>query len=258
MNQSEIQEWNDFAHYLRRLARWDLERIDHALKEALRVLPELEEPSRSNLLKMGRVVGERSSKLALQFLRLAPGALQRISGVNRPSFLRWAATLALNSRESLVEFFDRGPEILDSLTMEDGARFLDLGKKLAEKDWAVSLKFFLNLNKISIEIKNDNVVTWFEAGLALLFRNPAAALAYFSLESKQAWQNGGEADNHVSFQEIAGPLKILVQALTGKPMGIRSLKETEGKGSVSPAHGRLRMESLYFSRNPKTNSLRLI
>ena len=234
MNQSEIQEWNDFAHHLRRLARWDLERIDHALKEALRVLPELEEPSRSNLLKIGRVVGERSSKLAVQFLRLAPGALQRISGVNRPSFLRWAATLALNSRESLIEFFDRGPEILDSLTIEDGARFLDLGKKLAEKDWTVSFKFFLNLNKISIEIKNDNVVTWFEAGLALLFRNPAAALAYFSLESKQAWQNGGEADNHVSFQEIAGPLKILVQALTGKPMGIRSLKETEGKGSVSP------------------------
>ena len=58
MNETEIQEWKDFAHHLRRLARWDLERIDHALKEALRVLPDLEEPSRSNPLKMGRVVAK--------------------------------------------------------------------------------------------------------------------------------------------------------------------------------------------------------
>ena len=235
MNQSEIQEWKDFAHHLRRLARWDLERIDHALKEALDILPELEESSRAVILKLGRIVAERSSKLAVQFLRLAPGAIHRISGVNRPSFLRWAATLAWNSRESLIEFFGRGPEILGSLTIEDGARFLILGEKLAEKDWAVSIKFFLNINRISIEINNDNLIPWFEAGLTVLSRNPAAAMAYFSLESKQAHQNGREADNRVSFQEIAGPLKILLQAMTGKPMGIRPLKEAEGGRHLSPS-----------------------
>ena len=141
MDENEIQEWKDFAHHLRRLARWDLERIDHALKEALDILPELEESSGGDP-EIGRIVAERSSKLAVQFLRLAPGALHRIAAVNRPSFLKWAGTLAGNSRESLIEFFDRGPEILGRLTIQDGARFLNLGEKLAEKDWAVSIKFF--------------------------------------------------------------------------------------------------------------------
>ena len=234
MNQSEIQEWKDFAHHLRRLARWDLERIDQALKEALNTLPELEESSRAEILKLGRIVAERSSKLAVQFLRLAPGALHRIAAVNRPSFLKWAGTLAGNSRESLIEFFDRGPEILGRLTREEGARFLNLGEKLAANDWAVSTKYFINIPKISTEIHKDKLISWFEAGLVVIPRNPAAAMAYFSLESKQARQTGKEPNPNVVLQDVAGPLKILVQAMTGRPMGIRPLKEAEGQKHFSP------------------------
>ncbi len=234
MNETEIQEWKDFALHLRRLARWDLERIDCALKESFLALPDLEAFHRAELLKMARLVAERSSKLAIQFLRLAPQSVNRIPTATRPSFLKWAWILAVNSRESLIEFLEKGPEILSGLSPGEGARFLTLGKTLAEKDWAVSTKYFINIPRISSEIKKDKLNSWFETGLAVIRKNPAAAMAYFSLESKQAWQIGEETNPHVLLTDTGGALKILVQAMTGKPMGIRPLKETEGKGTHSP------------------------
>jgi len=234
MNDAEIRRWEEFAHHLRRLARWELERVDQALREALLVLPDLEETSRSTLLKMWRVVAERSSKLAVQFLRIAPGALQRIEAANRSSFLKWAAILAENSRESLIDFFERGPAILCGLTPDQGASLLGLGEKLAWEDWAVSTKYFINIPRINSEIHEEKITAWFEAGRSLIAGNPAAAMAYFSLESKQAWQNGKEASPDIFLKDVAGLLKVLVQALTGKPMGVRSLGEMEGKGRPGP------------------------
>jgi len=234
MNEAEVKEWTDFAHHLRRLARWDLERIDHALKEALELLPELEESTRAEILKLGGIVAERSSKLAIQFLRTAPGALHKIAACDRPSFLRWAEILAGNSREGLIEFCDRGPEILGRLNREGAGRFLSLGEKLAKKDWAVSIKYFLSIPKINYQIHKDNLFSWFDAGLALISRNPAAAMAYFSLESKQARENGKDTSPIIALRDLASPMKILVQAMTGRPMGIRSLREAEVKMQFSP------------------------
>jgi hypothetical protein len=229
MEEPEIREWQEFALHLRRLARWDLERVDAALKEILPVLPELEELSRPILLKLGRVVAERSSKLAIQFLRIAPPALLRIAATDRQSFLKWAGVLADHSREGLIEFFERGPEILSPLGADRSAGLLDFGEKLAREDWAVSIKFFISIPKISREIHEEKIISWLEAGRALVAENPAAAMAYFSLESKQARRNGRESGPEVFLRDVAGLLKILVQALTGKPMGIRSLGEAEEK-----------------------------
>ena len=234
MEETEIRKWQDFSLHLRRLARWDLERVDRAMKEALLVLPNLEGSFRSALLKIGRVVAERSSKLAVQFLRIAPESLHKIEPAHRSFFLKWAAILAENSRESLIEFFERGPEILGGLTVPEGALLLGLGEKLAAEDWAVSTKYFISIPRINSEIPEQNIMNWFEAGRLLIEKNPSAAMAYFSLESKQAWRNGKEAIPDIFLRDVAGPLKILVQALTGKPMGVRSLRETEGKGLSGP------------------------
>jgi hypothetical protein len=59
-------------------------------------------------------------------------------------------------------------------------------------------------------------------------------MAYFSLESKQARLNGKDASPNVVLHDVAGPLKILLQAMTGRLMGIRPLKEAEVKKQFSP------------------------
>jgi len=229
MDQSEIQAWKDFALHLRRLARWDLEKIDRALLEALEILPGLKEPERADLLKIGRRVADRSSKLAVAFLRCGPKSLSKIDPTFRSVFVKWAEFLVLNSRETLIDFFEKGPSILGSLSKGEGQNYLDLGLNLAQKDWAVSFKYFLNLNRITAQTTKDNLISWFEAGLPLIRINPTAAMAYYALESKQSQSKADDESSSISLDLVAGPLKILVQAMTGKGIGLRPLKDLYGK-----------------------------
>jgi nitric oxide reductase NorD protein len=225
MNESEIQGWKDFALHLRRLARWDLEKIDQALRDALVILPGLESRIRAALLKIGQGVAERSSKLAVAFLRTAPESLRKIDPAFQSVFVNWAEILMTNSRETLIVFFEKGPEILSSLSREDGAPYLEIGVNLAKKDWVSSFKYFINLNIIIHRIKTDKLNKWYEEGLPLIGNNPPAAMAYYAMESKQSQDKAEEDRAGVSFEIVATPLKILVQAMTGRGMGLRPLKD---------------------------------
>src|SRR3972149_455274 len=130
MNEAEVYAWNEFAQDLRRRVRWDPERIASALVRALEFLPALENHERSELLKIGRVVAERSSKLAVVFMRVAPNALAGIAPSLRAPILRWAAVFASQSRETLIEFMEKSPDIIEFLSESERAVFLDLGLHL--------------------------------------------------------------------------------------------------------------------------------
>ena len=84
MEEKEVQLWNEFARELRRRVRWDVEKVERALVGALEALPTLEGKEREQLLKIGWVVAERSSKLAVAFLRLGPKVLSSLSPAIRP------------------------------------------------------------------------------------------------------------------------------------------------------------------------------
>ena len=78
MKEAEISAWNEFAKGLRRRVRWDVDKIEGSLISALNILPELQANERAQLLEIGRLVAERSSKLAVIFLRVAPEALSAL------------------------------------------------------------------------------------------------------------------------------------------------------------------------------------
>jgi nitric oxide reductase NorD protein len=227
MDETEIQNWKDFALHLRRLARWDLEKIDQALVVALAILPGLIPEERAALLKIGRSVADRSSKLALAFLWSAPKSLGKIDPSFHSVFLKWAEILVVNSRETLIDFFEKGPAILEYLPGEEGVPYLETGVNLAQKDWASSFKYFLNLNKITAQIQSDKLNIWYEHGLPLIGDNPSAAMAYYALESKQSRSSGDDESPGISLDRVAVPLKILVQAMTGRGMGLRPLNNPD-------------------------------
>ena len=81
----------------------------------MKILPNLEGQERADLLKMGKVVAERSSKLAVTFLRAAPRSASSIQPPFRPVWIRWGIGLAEHSRETLIDFLEKSPEILGAL-----------------------------------------------------------------------------------------------------------------------------------------------
>jgi nitric oxide reductase NorD protein len=228
MNEAEIQEWSDFARELRKRVRWDVDTIERALVSALKILPTLAGQERADLLKMGRVVAERSSKLAVTFLRMAPEAASSTPSSLRPSWIRWAMGLAEHSRETLLDFLEKSPKILGALAEEERPLFLTHGLKLAARDPSVSYKYFINLPRIQQEIEGDRFPLWFEEGLSLLPGSLSVALAYFGLESKRSRDRGQENASSVSLDEISRTLKLFAQALTGRSLGLRALGEAEG------------------------------
>jgi nitric oxide reductase NorD protein len=226
MNEAEIQEWSDFARDLRKRVRWDVDKIEWALVSALKILPTLARQERADLLKMGRVVAERSSKLAVTFLRMAPKAASSTFSSFRPAWIRWAMGLAEHSRETLLDFLEKSPEILGAFAEEECSLFLNHGLKLAARDPSVSYKYFINLPRIQKEIERDRFLLWFEEGISLLPGRLSVALAYFGLESKRSWDRGQENTSSVSLGEISRILKLFAQALTGRSLGLRTVGET--------------------------------
>ncbi len=121
----------------------------------MEILPNLGGPERADLLRMGKVVAERSSKLAVTFLRAAPRAASSIHPTFRPLWIRWGIGLAEHSRETLIDFLEKSPEILGALPEGEILFFLHYGLKLAARDPSVSYKYFMNLPRIQKEIQKD-------------------------------------------------------------------------------------------------------
>jgi hypothetical protein len=228
MHETEVMAWNEFARNLRNRVRWDTGSIQCSLMSALSDLPTLEYSERGELLKMGWVVAERSSKLAVTFLRIAPRALSLIHPSVRTPFLRWAAVFACQSRETLIDFLEKGSDILGVLPESEWAIFLDLGLRLASQDWSVSLKYFLSLPRIQKEIPAERLHPWFEEGFSLIRKSLPGALAYYGLESQRSWDMVQENSSAIFLGEVARPLKFFAQALSGRSLSLRPLEERRG------------------------------
>jgi nitric oxide reductase activation protein len=225
MNEAEVNAWNEFAQNLRKRVRWDLEKIEKALLSALQILPALTADERAEILKIGLKVAERSSKFAVTFLRLAPGVLASIDPSCRHTILRWAEILASESRETLLDFLERSPQTIKALPEKERSIYLDLGLRLASEDWPISLKYFMNLSKISHEISSEKIYQWYKDGLPLIDKNLPAALAYYSLESRHSQERGQAQSTAIFFEEVARPLKLFAQALTGESLSLKPLPE---------------------------------
>jgi len=237
MEEREVQLWNEFARELRRRSRWDLDRIEHSLAGAMEALPGLESREREELLKIGWVVAERSSKLAVSFLRIGPTILGSISPAIRPFLIRWALILADHSRETLIDFLEKSREILTALTAEESSFLLPRGLELAGLDPVISYQFFVSLPRISKEISRDRFSSWFEEGLSLVPRSTPAAMAYFAQESRRSHGWAAEEPFSVSLEEVSRPMKLFAQALTGRILGLRPLQEL--KNGLSSSAGPL-------------------
>jgi len=220
MNEAESYSWNEFARELRRRSRWDLDKIEHSLAGALEALPSLERKEREELLKVGWVVAERSSKLAVSFLRIGPTILSSLSTAIRSVLIRWAMILADHSvRRSSI--FWRGAGRSWRSSRRKKVPFFSLKVwKLAHRDPSISFKFFINLPPDQQRISRDRFSSWFEEGLTLIPQSIPAAMAYFALESRRSQERPRRTILRVPGRSLR-PMKLFAQALTGRSLGLR-------------------------------------
>lgn len=223
MDEFELKEWQSFALKLKERAIWDIGKIDRNLQKAISYLNLLAKEERKHLWYLAQKVAERSSKLAVLFLGLAPETMTLVDQSCRQPILAWAEIFASSSRETLLIFMEKIPLLLPSLPKEERATYLNLGWQLAQKDWSVSYKYFANLAKINAEIPRPNLFTWFSEGIKLIPQNILAARAYFALESRYAQDRIKEHHPAVCLEEVARPLKIFAQALAGKELKIQAI-----------------------------------
>ncbi len=233
MDDLEIKAWQSLAQDLKARVIGDIGRIEKNLQKAISYLPLLLKEERTYLLHVAQRVAERSSKLAVSFLDLAPQVMVMIDQAGRRPILAWAEVFASASRETLLEYLEKIPLLWPSLPKEDRVTYFILGGQLAQRDWSVSFKYFENLSKIKAQIPRGMLLSWFNEGLKLLPQNYAAARAYFALESKYAQDRSRTNDPAVFLEKVVRPLKIFAQALAGKELKIEVLKNNADELRIS-------------------------
>lgn len=235
MDEFELKEWQGFAQKLKERAIWDISKIEKNLQRAISYLALLSWEERRHLLYLAQKVAERSSKLAVLFLGIAPKTMVLVDQSCRQPVLAWAEIFASASRETLLTFMEKIPFALACLPKDDRSTYLILGGQLAQKDWSVSYRYFANLAKINAEVPGANLFSWFSEGIKLIPQNILAAQAYFALESKYAQNRIKESHPAVRLEEVARPLKIFAQALTGKELKIQAINNS-AEGLINSAY----------------------
>lgn len=235
MDEFELQEWQSFTQKLKERAMADIGKIEKNYQSAISYLALLAKEERKHLLDLAQKVAERSSKLAVIFLGLAPQTMVAVDQSCRQPVLAWAEIFASASRETLLTFMEKISCALACLPKDDRSTYFILGWQLAQEDWSVSYKYFDNLAKINAEIPRTHLFTWFAEGIKLIPKNILAAQAYFALESKYTQERIREHHSAVYLEEVARPLKIFAQALAGKELKIQAINNS-AEGLNNSAH----------------------
>ena len=87
---------------------------------------------------------------------------------------------------------------------------------------------FLNGPKLLDAVGASHLAAWVDYGIALLMRDPIAARAYFSWESKEAQTTRDRLRGGVALSTVERSLAIFATALAGRPVKIAPLSPSEG------------------------------
>ena len=80
-----------------------------------------------------------------------------------------------------------------------------------------------SLPRICEEADRERIGQWFDSGLAIARETPAAALAYFSLESRTSLSVLHQGSTAASLDEHQGMLRKYLQMMSGSAAAIRAM-----------------------------------
>lgn len=215
------------------------------------------------------VLAERSYQLATTCLEASGALFEQLDFLDREPFLAFAASLSRSSWADTRLYFERGPELVRAIEMEQRSAFLQmaarvvqsagrqgfphfletagamgevpiaehealmrLAQQLGRRSPVAAMAFLRSAPFVLSRITTEQLGQWVEPGSRLLYEdgNVEGAEAYFKLQSTRAEQVLAQLSARVELGSIHGLLRMYAKALTGAQIAIRSTEELVDRG----------------------------
>ena len=175
----------------------------------------------------------------IEYFRLSPETLSGLEPADlRRPFLELGTVLARKSADDGMAYLRTGPTILREFDSPIHRRlFLSEGRRLADaitsgsRDPSIVLDYLREGSKIfqAIEHNPTDFITWVDAGLSLLAKNPERAKAYFSGRSKTGRDTTERLIGGILLKTISRTLTLYAEGLSGRSIVIRPTTDLPAK-----------------------------
>ena len=219
LSRPEMSEWIRFL--------LDIESINGA--EDFARLPDglsaLDRAERISVYRLGRSAVYHSRHAAAGIYHALPQILANVSAPLRQALLRClqpAASFDPEPLPSVIPFL--GPT-LDGLAPDSQLSVLERIAELSRIFPAAIARLFRTLSRAYEEVGTEGVLTWIQAGEEIAQRNPQAAEAFFTLESRTSFQVLRHESPVVLLAEVHSVLVKFMHMLCGQAVSIQEIDE---------------------------------
>ena len=219
LSRAEIFEWIRFL--------LDIESVNGA--EDFARLPDglsaLDRAERISVYRLGRSAVYHSRHAAAGIYHALPQILANMSAPLRQALLRClqpAASFDPEPLPSVIPFL--GPT-LDGLAPDSQLSVLERIAELSRIFPAAIARLFRTLSRAYEEVGTEGVLTWIQVGEEIAQRNPQAAEAFFTLESRTSFQVLRHESPVVLLAEVHSVLVKFIHMLCGEAVSIQEVDE---------------------------------
>ena len=219
LTRQEIFEWIRFL--------LDIESINGAddfarLPDGLSALDRAE---RISIYRLGRSAVYHSRHAAAGIYHALPQILANVSAPLRSALLRCLQPAASFDPEPLPGVIPFLGPTLDGLAPDSQLSVLERIAELSRIFPAAIARLFRTLSRAYEEVGTEGVLTWIQAGEEIAQRNPQAAEAFFTLESRTSFQVLRHESPVVLLAEVHSVLIKFMHMLCGQAVSIQEIDD---------------------------------
>ena len=217
LTRPEIFEWIRFL--------LDIESINGT--EDFACLPDglsaLDSGERISIYRLGRSAVYHSRHAAAGIYHALPQILANVSAPLRSALLRCLQPVASFDPEPLPRVIPFLGPTLDGLAPDSQLSVLERIAELSRIFPAAIARLFRTLSRAYEEVGTEGVLTWIQAGEEIAQRNPQAAEAFFTLESRTSFQVLRHESPIVLLAEVHSVLVKFMHMLCGEAVSIQEI-----------------------------------
>ncbi len=200
------------------------------IENAVPLLTGLEPPEREPFVVLAEKLTKAAWPDAVLAFERTPDLVAVVGHTDRPRLLDLAA--AAVTRPGDFARFSAAVEGLASIAPERHSELLDLALRLAEANAPAAVSFLVSAPRLAAMLSSEQFVHWYDVGVRLLDdeRHAESIDTYFRLESSLAADTLALLSPRVELAQLGEMLRLYAQALTGRPVQVRSARVLAERG----------------------------
>ncbi len=187
----------------------------------------LAEDDREPFLRFARAVTRASWADTRLYFDRGPRLLEHVSADQRAAFLDLSARVTTEVGRQGFPLFADAADALSRIALEDHSDLLDFASRLAPGSPTSAMEYLKSAPFMRTRLNDQQMEQWREAGLEILLaeRNPEGAEAFFRLESTRAEEMMRALSSRVELASINSMLRMYAKALSGEPVSVLSAED---------------------------------